>query len=127
MLSLKIGSANLKKFLRPMKSEVDTLENQLYEVDNVEREFDRELYMFTKELNGKYRETAQSQFQEIQESKAMESEAYLDSESEPMESEVTILNRARNEFMSGLTNDTSEIKDIYPEFYSSNHPCHPGC
>ena len=89
---------------------MDTLENQLYEVDNVEREFDRELYMFTKELNGKYRETAQSQFQEIQESKAMESEAYLDSESEPMESEVTILNRARNEFMSGLTNDTSEIK-----------------
>ena len=33
-----------------------------------------------------------------------------------MESEVTILNRARNEFMSGLTNDTSEMKNITQNF-----------
>ena len=43
MLSLKIGSANLKKFLRPISLKWILLENQLYEVDNVEREFDKRI------------------------------------------------------------------------------------
>jgi hypothetical protein len=106
-----------KELLDEHSLEVDTLENQLYGVDDFEREFDKELFLVSQDLSKRPQPNLDFQYENPEESEAIESEAFLDSEvPQAIESEFTLLNRARDELISGLTGDSPNVKDLTQNF-----------
>lgn len=91
-----------------------TIENHLYGIDKIEHELDEELFLLAQ---NKDQQDGYYQLGETVEFQAMEAEEHLDSEeTEFIESEFTTSEIARNNFITGLTNGTQEIKDLTQNF-----------
>lgn len=92
----------------------ESIENQMYDINEVEHEFDRQIFLLSQETEGRA-----AVEEEIEENVIYE---FADAEQTPIENEVTTLNQARNDFISGLTNgsdvvgDTREMKDLTQDF-----------
>jgi hypothetical protein len=98
------NTSSLSEALYEDVASEETVENQLYDTDETEREFDRQIFLLSRTEPGEpSQQTAMYE--------------YPDSE-EPgsMENEVTSLNQARDDFIHGVITDPSDIKGLTQNF-----------
>ena len=93
------------------------MDNQIYEINEIERDFDKQTFLLSQNLQGINQESIEYETSDLEVSEAIQNEQYLDSEPyKDIESDFSILKRVKNEFTHNLTNENLEIKEITQNF-----------
>jgi hypothetical protein len=93
----------------------DYLDKYYFEINEIERDFDKHVYIMTKEMNRFY-ENESHEMNNYEESDAMKNEELLDNPHMNNVNEIMLLNEARNDFIAGLSNPESEILNLTQNF-----------